>query len=60
MLQRIFKFRTCTLDIQADDPRWRCFRPCLLHSIQQCTAPCNLRVSKEEYRRQIKSLILVL
>src|SRR5438094_5656530 len=42
VLQRIFKFRTCTLDIDAEDPRWRWSRPCLLHSINQCTAPCNL------------------
>lgn len=55
-LQRIFKFRTCTLDIQEDDPRWRWFRPCLLASISQCTAPCNLRISKEDYRRDIKRL----
>src|SRR5207248_5140333 len=60
VLQRLFKFRTCTLDINADDPRWRWFRPCLLHSINQCTAPCNFRVSKEEYRRQIRALRLVL
>jgi excinuclease ABC subunit C len=60
VLQRIFKFRTCSLDIAADDQRWRWFRPCILHSIQQCTAPCNFRVSKEEYRRQIRALRLVL
>jgi excinuclease ABC subunit C len=60
VLQRIFKFRTCGLDIAVDDPRWRWFRPCLLHSIHQCTAPCNFRVSKEDYRKQIRSLILVL
>src|SRR5437667_1849829 len=60
VLQRIFKFRTCTLDIAADDQRWRWFRPCILHSIQQCTAPCNFRVSKEDYRRQIRALRLVL
>ena len=30
VLQRIFKFRTCSLDIEEDDPRWRWFRPCLL------------------------------
>jgi excinuclease ABC subunit C len=56
VLQRIFKFRTCTLDIDADDDRWRWFRPCLLASIDQCTAPCNLRISKEEYRRDINRL----
>src|SRR5437773_3511865 len=60
VLQRLFKFRSCSLDIDAEDSRWRWFRPCLLHSIQQCTAPCNLRVTKEEYRRQIRSLRLVL
>jgi excinuclease ABC subunit C len=60
VLQRIFQFRTCSLDIKADDPRWRWFRPCLLHSIRQCTAPCNFRVSREDYRKQIRSLRLVL
>ena len=56
VLQRIFKFRTCTLDIDADDEQWRWFRPCLLASIDQCTAPCNLRISKEEYRKDINRL----
>jgi excinuclease ABC subunit C len=60
ILQRVFKFRTCTLDIKEDDSRWRWFRPCILHSIHQCTAPCNFRVTKEEYRKQIRSLRMVL
>ncbi|MGL4420356.1 MAG: excinuclease ABC subunit UvrC [Gemmataceae bacterium] len=60
VLQRVFQFRTCTLDIRSEDPRWRWYRPCLLHSIRQCTAPCNLRVSREDYRRQIKKLIFIL
>jgi excinuclease ABC subunit C len=60
VLQRIFKFRTCALDIDENDERWRWFRPCLLHSIRQCTAPCNFRVTKEDYRRQIRALRMVL
>jgi excinuclease ABC subunit C len=60
VLQRIFKFRTCSLDIRSDDQRWRWFRPCILHQIRQCTAPCNFRVSREEYRKQIRALRLVL
>jgi excinuclease ABC subunit C len=60
VLQRLFQFRTCSLDIKSDDPRWRWYRPCLLHSIRQCTAPCNFRVSREDYRKQIRSLRLVL
>jgi excinuclease ABC subunit C len=60
VLQRIFQFRTCSLDIDENDERWRWFRPCILHSIRQCTAPCNFRVTREEYRRQIRALRLVL
>jgi len=57
VLQKIFKFRTCSLDIRADDPRWRWFRPCLLASIDQCSAPCNLRITREEYRKDIQRLL---
>jgi excinuclease ABC subunit C len=60
VLQKIFKFRTCTLDIDAADKRWQWFRPCLLHSIEQCTAPCNLRISKDDYRKGIRRLQQVL
>lgn len=60
VLQKIFKFRTCSLDIQDGDEKWRWFRPCLLASINQCTAPCNLRISKEEYRRDIARLRMFL
>jgi excinuclease ABC subunit C len=60
VLQRIFKFRTCALDIEADDERWQWFRPCLLASINQCTAPCNLRISREDYRRDIHRLQMFL
>ena len=56
VLQRIFRFRTCSLDIDDGDERWEWFRPCLLASIDQCTAPCNLRISKEDYRRDIRRL----
>jgi excinuclease ABC subunit C len=60
VLQRIFKFRTCSLDIDENDARWQWFRPCLLASINQCTAPCNLRISKEDYRRDIRHLQMFL
>ncbi len=60
VLQRVFKFRNCSLDIDEDDERWQWFRPCLLASIDQCTAPCNLRISKKEYRKDIKRLQMFL
>ncbi|MDB4671352.1 UvrB/UvrC motif-containing protein, partial [Pirellulaceae bacterium] len=45
---------------QQDDQRWKWFRPCLLASIKQCTAPCNLRISKDAYRKDIKRLQMFL
>jgi excinuclease ABC subunit C len=59
-LQKIFKFRTCTLDIHLNDERWRWFRPCILHSIHQCSAPCHYRITAEEYRKNVHRLIRVL
>ena len=60
VLQKIFKFRTCSLDIDEQEEKWRWYRPCLLASINQCTAPCNLRISKEDYRRDIQRLRMFL
>ena len=56
LMQRVFKFRTCKLDIEAGDASLGSFRPCLLHNIRQCTAPCAGRVSREDYAEQIRHL----
>jgi excinuclease ABC subunit C len=56
LMQRVFKFRTCNLDIDATDESRRHFRPCILYSIQQCTGPCGDCVSREDYARQIRHL----
>ncbi|MBQ7112538.1 MAG: UvrB/UvrC motif-containing protein [Thermoguttaceae bacterium] len=56
VLQKIFKFRTCTLAISSEDRERRWTRPCVLASIGQCSAPCADRVSKEDYRRNIRRL----
>ncbi len=60
VLQRIFKFRTCSLDIAEDEEKWKWFRPCLLASIDQCSAPCNQRIDKDQYRRDIRRLMTFL
>ena len=57
VLQKIFRFRTCTLNVRQDDPKRRFFRPCLLYSIRQCTAPCAARIDKPEYKRIVRDLI---
>ncbi|MGP1309470.1 MAG: excinuclease ABC subunit UvrC [Phycisphaerales bacterium] len=53
LLQRVFKFRTCKLDIVAGDEKNRFFRPCILYNINQCTAPCADKIGKEAYRADI-------
>jgi excinuclease ABC subunit C len=55
-LQKVFKFRTCHLEIDDGDEKRRFFRPCLLHAIKQCTAPCADRIVKADYRRDVKRL----
>ena len=57
VLQKIYKFRTCKLDISEKDDKRRFFRPCLLYSIHQCTAPCADKIGKEEYKKNISDFI---
>jgi excinuclease ABC subunit C len=57
VLQKIFRFRTCNLDIKEDDQKRKFFRPCLLYSIKQCTAPCADKIDKKEYKKIITDLI---
>ncbi|MGA2322674.1 MAG: excinuclease ABC subunit UvrC [Sedimentisphaerales bacterium] len=56
-LQKIFKFRSCKLEIEARNEKRRFFRPCILHSINQCVAPCGARIEKAEYKTIIRDLI---
>jgi excinuclease ABC subunit C len=59
-LQKVFRFRTCDLDIREGDDKRRFFRPCLLYAIRQCTAPCAAHISREDYRKDIERLIRLL
>ncbi|MHC4798677.1 MAG: UvrB/UvrC motif-containing protein, partial [Planctomycetota bacterium] len=55
-MQKVFKFRTCELVIKAKDESRHRFRPCLLYSIKQCTAPCGDLISREAYCKDIARL----
>lgn len=57
LLQRVFKFRTCHLEISDNDDSRRYFRPCLLYPIRQCTAPCAAKIGREEYRADIDRFV---
>jgi excinuclease ABC subunit C len=57
ILQKIFKFRTCTINIKEADTKRKFFRPCLLYSIKQCVAPCGAKIDKSEYKKIVRDLI---
>jgi len=57
MLQRVFKYRTCTISIKDGDPKNQYFRPCLLFTIGQCTGPCAERITREVYREDIQRFL---
>lgn len=57
LLQKVFKFRTCHLDIHEDDSSRQYFRPCLLYPIKQCTAPCAAKITQAQYRADIDRFI---
>ncbi|MBI3971979.1 MAG: excinuclease ABC subunit UvrC [Chloroflexi bacterium] len=51
-LQRLFQFRTCSLDLSKEYKR-----PCLLYHIKRCSGPCVRQVTDDEYAKSIQELI---
>ena len=69
LLQKLFPYRTCKLNIVADeDGRGRTVppsalpggRPCLLFHLKRCTAPCVGNTTRDEYRETIDKSVLFL
>ncbi len=56
ILQRVFKYRTCSLDIKEGDPKNNFYRPCLEYHIGRCKAPCANLQSASDYAADTRRL----
>ncbi len=54
LIRKLYRLRSCSRNLPRDIGK---DRPCLYYHIGQCNAPCQGKISKEEYRKAIEDTL---
>ncbi|MCH1981959.1 excinuclease ABC subunit UvrC [Ruminococcus sp. OA3] len=54
LMRKLYRIRSCSRNLPKDQGKER---PCLYYHIGQCMAPCQGNISKEDYRKNIESVL---
>ena len=60
LFRKVYKFRSCSLDLTKDKIARHRFRVCLKYHIGRCKGPCEGLQSEEDYNREVRDAIAIM
>ena len=60
LFRKVYKFRSCSLDLTEEKIRRHKFRVCLKYHIDRCKGPCEGFQREEDYDRQVQDAVSIM